>query len=671
MGDVELPPWADDARDFVQKMRDALESDHVSEHLHEWIDLIFGFKQKGEEAIKANNLFYYLTYEGAVDVEAITDAAERASVEAQISEFGQTPKQLFRMPHPQRKLSGGRVRRVSNVPSVVPSAGTSSAAAVGSGAAESTIAPTTAPTASSGAPSSALPMAGDEAKVAESSPPAATAAPSDADKSVPSASPSLGADEESSKRSDGDGAASGGVPVGRGGGQDDAGMGVANEPGLPQKQTSSTSPEGFGDFASALLSAEKEKASSTPSAAGAATGIAGSSAGATATAKPARGERGDLSGLVDTLLSPAPPASSTSAAASASTSSGAGATRPSAGAPAPHAGVAAWEDLNALKLVKTIKQHRDAVTAVRLSRDAKLLYSVAQDSMLKVYNLESRYQRRSLSVCELAVSCVAVTEDARTVVMGSWDNHVYFYSIDYGRILDRWPAHDDAVSCVEVVGSTMITTSWDSTVKVWSLVGACGGLIDGSGGASTAGAGAGGGRRSSVSCLRGALTEHETEVRCLDVRALGGGRLYGVTGADDGVVVMWDFEEQRPLRHLQGHEACVNDAKFTADGSQVCTCAADATVRVFDVASGLVVINIAAPCEVRCVRSDGLAIIAGTVDGKLQVWHAASGDLIRELNGGHTGAIACLDVSADGRVVVTGGEDSCYGLWEAKVSTLR
>lgn len=41
--------------DFISKLREALECDHVSNNLHHWIDLIFGYKQNGPEAIKANN----------------------------------------------------------------------------------------------------------------------------------------------------------------------------------------------------------------------------------------------------------------------------------------------------------------------------------------------------------------------------------------------------------------------------------------------------------------------------------------------------------------------------------------------------------------------------------------------------------------------------------------
>ena len=40
------------------------ESDYVSAHLHEWVDLIWGYKQRGEDAVKACNVFYYCTYEG-------------------------------------------------------------------------------------------------------------------------------------------------------------------------------------------------------------------------------------------------------------------------------------------------------------------------------------------------------------------------------------------------------------------------------------------------------------------------------------------------------------------------------------------------------------------------------------------------------------------------------
>ena len=64
ISDVALPPWAKGSvKKFVSTMRAALESDYVSKHLHEWIDLIFGYKQRGQEAVESHNVFYYLTYQ--------------------------------------------------------------------------------------------------------------------------------------------------------------------------------------------------------------------------------------------------------------------------------------------------------------------------------------------------------------------------------------------------------------------------------------------------------------------------------------------------------------------------------------------------------------------------------------------------------------------------------
>ena len=59
---VHLPPWAKgDPHEFIRMHREALESDYVSQHLHEWIDLIFGYKQQGEEAAASLNVFHHLT----------------------------------------------------------------------------------------------------------------------------------------------------------------------------------------------------------------------------------------------------------------------------------------------------------------------------------------------------------------------------------------------------------------------------------------------------------------------------------------------------------------------------------------------------------------------------------------------------------------------------------
>ena len=103
VGDVVLPPWAKKSPyEFIRLHREALESDYVSANLNHWIDLIFGHKQTGEAAVSAKNLFFYLTYENAIDIDSIVDPLEKDSTICQVINFGQTPSKIFDTPHVTR-----------------------------------------------------------------------------------------------------------------------------------------------------------------------------------------------------------------------------------------------------------------------------------------------------------------------------------------------------------------------------------------------------------------------------------------------------------------------------------------------------------------------------------------------------------------------------------------
>ena len=112
---VELPPWAKgDPRIFIARQREALESPFVSKNLHKWIDLVFGCKQKGDPAIEAVNVFHHLSYQGARDLDTITDPVERLATIGIIHNFGQTPHQVFQKAHPSREQSRHKYRRLDS-----------------------------------------------------------------------------------------------------------------------------------------------------------------------------------------------------------------------------------------------------------------------------------------------------------------------------------------------------------------------------------------------------------------------------------------------------------------------------------------------------------------------------------------------------------------------------
>ncbi|XP_018118608.1 lysosomal-trafficking regulator isoform X3 [Xenopus laevis] len=114
---VNLPPWArNDPRLFILIHRQALESDNVSQTICHWIDLVFGYKQKGRAAVQAINVFHPATYFG-MDVSAVEDPVQRRALETMIKTYGQTPRQIFHSAHVSRP--GSRLLMEGELPAAM------------------------------------------------------------------------------------------------------------------------------------------------------------------------------------------------------------------------------------------------------------------------------------------------------------------------------------------------------------------------------------------------------------------------------------------------------------------------------------------------------------------------------------------------------------------------
>ena len=65
------------------------------------------------------------------------------------------------------------------------------------------------------------------------------------------------------------------------------------------------------------------------------------------------------------------------------------------------------------------------------------------------------------------------------------------------------------------------------------------------------------------------------------------------------------------------------------------------------------------------LSADGRLVVSGGADGTVRLWDVATGQQLKVLRG-HTGTVWSVALSADGQLVVSGGFDGTVKIWEAQ-----
>ncbi|MFC1634707.1 DUF4062 domain-containing protein, partial [Planctomycetota bacterium] len=120
------------------------------------------------------------------------------------------------------------------------------------------------------------------------------------------------------------------------------------------------------------------------------------------------------------------------------------------------------------------------------------------------------------------------------------------------------------------------------------------------------------------------------------------------------------------LRTLTGHGHPVRAVAVTPDGRYVVSGSNDKTLRVWELASGLVVHTLAGHASsvfAVAVTPDGQYVVSGSADGTLMVWELANGRAVSML-AGHKGIVSAVAVTPDSRYAVSGSSDKRLKVWE-------
>jgi WD40 repeat protein len=147
-----------------------------------------------------------------------------------------------------------------------------------------------------------------------------------------------------------------------------------------------------------------------------------------------------------------------------------------------------------------------------------------------------------------------------------------------------------------------------------------------------------------------------------------GGRLLASAGAD-ATVRLWDAATGACLRILEGNTAYVSEVAFSPDGRRLASAGCDGSIRLYDVGSGACTQSLVpdpdSPVGSVAFSPDGRWLASGGDDPTVRLWDVESGACLRAFQG-HTSYVYNVAFSPDGGRLASASGDKTIRLWDVE-----
>jgi WD40 repeat protein len=292
--------------------------------------------------------------------------------------------------------------------------------------------------------------------------------------------------------------------------------------------------------------------------------------------------------------------------------------------------------------------HSDAVQAVTVSRDGKLIVTGGADGQVRVVNLGT--DEAPAVLAELAeqpspVTALAFSNDDKVIASGSATGFVKAWNVSDGTAAFQFQGHSGSVTDIAVQPLVkdadaepplLATTGEDGTLRIWN-------------------------KPADPVALESFAQQITRVVTSRD------GKLLATSGLLNGLpaIVIRNLETDSRVTTLLGHAGPVRTMQFSTDGKKLATGSDDGTARVWDLTDEKFpevarFTGHAAAVTAVTISIDGTLCVSGAANNSLKVWNIADGIETQNL-AGHTAPIVALAMLPDGTAVSAG--DTTVRFW--------
>lgn len=298
--------------------------------------------------------------------------------------------------------------------------------------------------------------------------------------------------------------------------------------------------------------------------------------------------------------------------------------------------------------------HLGAVTSVAFNSDGSLVASGSQDSSVKLWDVVTGRELRTLKGHKAGISMVRFSADGKIVASASYDKTIRLWNVESGEFLDVL----DTV--YRNTPNLALSIAFSPNGK-WLVGGFDGGAI----------------RVYDLATRREAITlpGHDFPQRCTSV-VFSSHNDFIISGGSDGKIKLWDTKSWRELRTLASLRCCVPEGPVSvgvialaANDRILITSGDDFQIRRWDVPTSQQVFAVepgtgrmTAYYRPVALRSDGSFMAAGGWDGLVTIWNAVDGRQLNQFSIGNEG-VSALAFSPDGKLLLTGGAKGAVQLW--------